>query len=130
MMVDASATVYPEYTGNPDIGLEGFYPETYIGGGRALYAGASKMLSALPATENSARFAVGFRNFIKRIFRGPFAASNYRIKSYDSVIKRYGSNRAVIDAASRTNPGVNKALIPLAPLGVAGELGCTQVGGC
>ncbi len=75
-----------------------------LGGGRLVYAGGSKILAV---TAKDGAQAVTRRNAIKRVARGHGALSNYRIKSYPALRKKYGSDDAVKAAAGRTNRSVN-----------------------
>lgn len=52
--------------------------------------------------------------------RGPLAASNYRIKTYEGLIAKYGSDEAVQAAAGRTNPGFNALGAEMAAGGAVG----------
>jgi len=88
-----------------------------LGGGRVLYAGAAK-LGAVAAADGAA--AMVFRNGLKRVMRGPLAASNYRIKTYEELMAKYGSDVAIKAAAGRTNPGLNVLGAGMAVGGAAG----------
>ena len=69
-----------------------------------------------------------FRNGLKRVMRGPFAGSSYRIKTYDEMLAIYGwSDSAIQAAVGRTNPGLNALGATMATgggLGLATECGC------
>ena len=82
----------------------GEWTSLVLGGGRLLYAGSAKIGASL-AADGAA--AMVFRNNLKRIMRGPLAASNYRIKNYEDLMAKYGSDQAIKAAAGRTNPGFN-----------------------
>ncbi len=88
-----------------------------LGAGRMAYAGIAKIGAA--AAANGAA-AMAFRNGLKRVMRGPLAGSNYRIKSYEDLLSRYGSDEAIQAAAGRTNPVVNAAGADMAIGGTAG----------
>jgi RHS repeat-associated protein len=75
-----------------------------LGAGRLLYAGVAKVGARL-ATDGVAAHA--FRNSLKRFARGPLAGSNYRIRPYENMLEKYGSDAAVKAAAGRTNPMAN-----------------------
>lgn len=75
-----------------------------LGIGRMAYAGLAKVGAAIAADGAG---AVAFRNVLKRIMRGPFAGSNYRIKSYDDLLAKYGSDESIQAAAGRTNSAIN-----------------------
>jgi hypothetical protein len=59
-------------------------------------------------------------NALKRVMRGPLAASNYRIKTYEELMAKYGSDEAIQAAAGRTNLGFNTLGVDMAAGGVAG----------
>ncbi len=82
----------------------GEWASLVLGGGRLLYAGAAKV-GAAAAADGAA--AMAFRNGLKRVMRGPLAASNYRIKNYEELFAKYGSDEAIQAAAGRTNLGFN-----------------------
>ncbi|GAA0302495.1 hypothetical protein GCM10009087_10330 [Sphingomonas oligophenolica] len=68
-----------------------------------------------------------FRNGLKHVMRGPLAASNYRIKNYEDMLAKYGSDRAIQAAAGRTNRGVNTVGGTMAAgggVGLASGCGC------
>ncbi len=75
-----------------------------LGGGRVLYAGVAKAGSAAAA---SGAAAMEFRNGLKRVMRGPLAGSDFRIKNYAELLRKYGSDDAVRAAAGRTSPAFN-----------------------
>ena len=56
------------------------------------YAGIAKVGAAI-AVDGAA--AMAFRNGLKRGMRGPLAGLNYRIKSYDDFLAKYGSDEAI-----------------------------------
>lgn len=103
----------------------GQWASLVLGAGRMLYAGIAKV-GAMAAADGAA--AMGFRNGLKRIMRGPLAGSSYRIKNYSQLLKKYGSDPAVKAAAGRTNPGVNAVGANLAGGGAVGaansDCGC------
>lgn len=74
-----------------------------IGGLRLGYAGIAKTFGYL-----GGEAAVNARNTLKGVFSG-LGNSHPRIKSYDSMLSKYGSDEAVAAAASRTSPRVNTA---------------------
>jgi RHS repeat-associated protein len=93
-----------------------------LGAGRMAYAGIAKIGTAA-AADGAA--AMAFRNNLKRVMRGPLAGSNYRIKTYENLMTRYGSDAAVKAAAGRTNRGINAVG---ANLGIGGAIGAATCG--
>lgn len=85
------------------------------------YAGIAK-LGAAAAADGAA--AMAFRNGLKRVMRGLLAGSNYRIKSYEDLMKKYGSDEAIQSAAGRTNRGVNALGADLGFGGAVGSVTC------
>jgi len=75
-----------------------------FGAGRMAYAGIAKVGAAVAADGAG---AMAFRNGLKRVMRGPLAGSNFRIKTYEDLLAKYGSDEAIQAAAGRTNPAVN-----------------------
>ncbi|MBV8659598.1 MAG: hypothetical protein JO142_17385 [Burkholderiales bacterium] len=68
------------------------------------YAGIAK-IGAAAAVDGAA--AMAFRNTLKRVMRGPLASSDFRIKTYEQLMDKYGSDAAIQAAAGRTNDAVN-----------------------
>ena len=100
----------------------GQYGALGLGLGRMAYAGTAKavsMASGLTGQEASA-----IRNGMKRLFRGPFAGSNYRIYSYEQMLAEKGSDAAVKAAAGRTSRGWNAPGIDAGVGGAANSLAC------
>lgn len=93
-----------------------------LGAGRMAYAGIAKVGAAV-AADGAA--AMAFRNGLKRVMRGPLAGSNYRIKSYDDLLAKYGSDEAIQAAAGRTNSTVNAVG---ADLSIGGAVGASTCG--
>ncbi len=93
-----------------------------LGVGRMAYAGIAKVGVAL-AADGAA--AMAFRNGLKRVMRGPLAGSNYRIKSYEELLVKYGSDEAIQAAAGRTNSAVNAVG---ADLSIGGSVGAATCG--
>lgn len=85
--------------------------------GRIACAGIAKV--GVTTAINGAA-AMAFRNGLKRVMRGPFAGSNYRIESHGELMRKYGSDAAIQSAAGRTNPGFN---VIGAILAIGGSLG-------
>lgn len=83
-----------------------------VGTGRTLYAGSMKGIGLaarlLGGGTRGVMFAVATRNSMKQVFRMGFFR-NFRIKTYADMLARYGSNEAVIAAATRSNPFVTTA---------------------
>jgi len=75
-----------------------------LGAGRMAYAGIAK-IGAAAAVDGAA--AMAFRNTLKRVMRGPLASSDFRIKTYEQLMDKYGSDAAIQAAAGRTNDAVN-----------------------
>ncbi len=75
-----------------------------LGAGRMLYAGLAKVGAAAVADGAA---AMAFRNGLKRVMRGPLAGSGYRIKTYEELMAKYGSDEAIQAAAGRTNSTIN-----------------------
>lgn len=75
-----------------------------LAAGRIAYAGIAKLGTAVAADGIA---AMVFRNKLKRVMRGPLAGSNFRIKNYGDLLKKYGSDAAIQNAAGRTNAAVN-----------------------
>lgn len=74
----------------------------FIGGfSRLAYAGAASSFRFMGGEAASLA-----RNNLKRVGRLGFGG-NYRMYSYEELLAKYGSDRAVARAASRKNPGVN-----------------------
>jgi RHS repeat-associated protein len=92
-----------------------------LGVGRMAYAGIARA-GAVVAADGAA--AMAFRNGLKRVMRGPLAGSNYRIKSYEDLLAKYGSDEAVQSAAGRTNPAVNAVGADLSIGGAVGAATC------
>lgn len=107
-----SSLAAKQFMDNRDIGIlndtidnsrafkAGEWASLAFGGGRLAYAGAAKV-SAAVAIDGVA--AVGLRNTIKQAFRLPFAASKYKLYSYEAMIRKYGTDEAVKLAAGRTS---------------------------
>lgn len=93
-----------------------------LGAGRMAYAGIAKVGAA--AAANGAG-AMAFRNGLKRVMRGPLAGSSYRIKTYEDLIAKYGSDAAIQAAAGRTNRGINAIG---ADLGIGSAVGAATCG--
>ena len=92
-----------------------------LGAGRMAYAGIAKVGAAM-AADGAA--AMAFRNGLKRVMRGPLAGSNYRIKSYEDLLAKYGSDEAIQAAAGRTNSTVNAVGADLSIGGTVGAATC------
>ncbi|MFA9950069.1 RHS repeat-associated core domain-containing protein [Dentiradicibacter hellwigii] len=84
--------------------LAGEWASFGLGAGRMVYAGIAKVGAAI-AMNGAA--AMTFRNGLKRVMRGPLAGSNYRIKTYEDLLNKYGTDEAIQAAAGRTNQTVN-----------------------
>ena len=55
----------------------------------------------------NAEAASTFRNGLKRAFRlNPF--SQFRVYPFSRMVEKYGDPKSIIDAAGRTNKGINK----------------------
>lgn len=96
----------------------GLYGGTGVSVYRLLYAGGAQTLSLL-----NGRSAVNARNQLKGVmsFRG---SAHSRIRSYEQMLERYGSDRGVALAASRTNPRLTGAAILGAASGGSQALAC------
>ncbi len=92
-----------------------------LGAGRMAYAGIAKV-GAAATTDGAA--AMAFRNGLKRVMRGPLAGSNFRIKNYEDLLAKYGSDEAIQAAAGRTNSAVNAVGADLATGGAVGAATC------
>ena len=92
-----------------------------LGAGRMAYAGIAKIGAAAVADGASAMI---FRNGLKRVMRGPFAGSDFRIKNYADLMDKYGSDAAIQAAAGRTNAAVNAVGADLAIGGSVGAASC------
>jgi RHS repeat-associated protein len=92
-----------------------------LGAGRMAYAGIAKVGAAV-AADGAA--AMAFRNGFKRVMRGPLAGSSYRIKSYEVLMAKYGSDAAIQLAAGRTNAAVNSVGANLSIGGTVGAVTC------
>ncbi|MCS0583367.1 DUF6531 domain-containing protein [Massilia pinisoli] len=100
----------------------GEWASVALGAGRMAYAGIAKV-GAAAAADGAA--AIAFRNGLKRIMRGPLAGSNYRIKNYEDLLAKYGSDEAIQAAAGRTNSAVNAVG---ADLGIGGAVDAATCG--
>ena len=103
----------------------GQYAALAIGAGRIGYAGAVKAVSLAPGVSGAA--ASAFRNAAKRVFRGPFAGSDYRMYSYEQLLEKYGSDAAVKAKSGQTDPLLNAIGADAAAGGAidsASECGC------
>jgi hypothetical protein len=90
----------------------GLYGAATISGGRLLYAGASSAIGFVPGI--SAAEAVASRNTLKGIF-STLGADHPRAHSVSEMMSKYhGSEAAVVQAASRTDPALNTAATALA----------------
>jgi hypothetical protein len=83
-----------------------------LGAGRLAYAGlakgASMAYAARGATMANAAGASAFRNGLKKAFRlNPF--SKFRVYPFSKMVEKYGDAESIIDAAGRTNSGINAA---------------------
>ncbi|QJC55793.1 Putative deoxyribonuclease RhsC [Polaromonas vacuolata] len=81
----------------------GQYGTLGLGLGRMAHAGTAKAVSLAPSL--TGREASVIRNSMKRLFRGPFAGSNYRMYSYEQMLAKKGSDATVKAAAGRTSRG-------------------------
>lgn len=89
-----------------------------IGGLRLAYAGTAKLFSQM-----GGRAAVAARNTLKGAMSG-MGKSHPRIKTYDQMLSKYGSDKAVAAAAARTNPKVNTAGAAAAGSSASNAAGC------
>lgn len=108
-----------------DDSIESVCPECiFLGVGRLAYAGLAKAIPSIAgAVESSplgqAAFSVAARNSLKDLFRGGLFAG-MRQPTFDAQMAKYGGDAAkIIDAAARTNAGVNAAGAAGAALGAA-----------
>ncbi|MEO0698022.1 MAG: RHS repeat-associated core domain-containing protein, partial [Pseudomonadota bacterium] len=85
-----------------DVGLYG------TAGAGGLRLGYSSAIYSIRSSGLNGPQAVGFRNNLKGAFSG-LGSRHPRNYSYDDLLAKYGSDSAVIQAASRTNPGINAA---------------------
>jgi RHS repeat-associated protein len=92
-----------------------------LGAGRMLYAGLAKV-GAAAAADGAA--AMAYRNGLKRVMRGPLAGSDFRIKTYEDLLAKYGSDEAIQAAAGRTNAAVNAVGADLAIGGTVDAANC------
>jgi RHS repeat-associated protein len=100
----------------------GQYGAMGVGVGRIGYASLAKGISMIPSL--TGREVSTIRNGIKRLFRGPFARSKYRIYSYEQLLAEKGSDVAVKAAAGRTSPGWNSIGIDAGAGGAANSQMC------
>lgn len=91
-----------------------------VGVARLAYAGIAKSLARFDG-----RTASAARNELKGLFSG-LGKNHPRIKSYESLLARYGSDRAVAQAASRTDPALNTAAAAMVGSNVTGGVSCPQ----
>lgn len=89
----------------------GLYGAAAISGGRLLYAGASAGIRFVPGI--SAAEAVSTRNSLKGVF-STLGADHPRAYTTGEMMAKYGSEAAVVQAASRTSPTLNMAAGALA----------------
>lgn len=96
----------------------GLYLATGVSAYRLLYAGSAATLSTL-----TGRNAVSARNGLKGLFSGtgPF---HPRMRSYEQMLAKYGTDRGVALAASRTNPTLTGSAIVGSASGGSQALGC------
>ena len=102
----------------------GYTPGLFTGGaagfGRVAYAGAARAGSAAAP----ARQAVAFRNDLKGAFSG-LGSAHPRNYTYEQMLSKYGSDRAVKAAAGRTNGTLNAAgAAAMASAGAQYAAGC------
>ncbi|WPO98298.1 hypothetical protein SFA35_16800 [Pseudomonas sp. HR96] len=109
--------------GDGDEDGDGEWASLGLGAGCMAYAGIVKIGAAAAADGTG---AMAFRNGLKRVMRGPLAGSDYRIKSYEDLLSKYGSDEAIQPAAVRTHPAVSAAGADMAIGGAvgAGTCGC------
>jgi RHS repeat-associated protein len=103
-----------------------------LGAGRLAYAGIAKAGSmsyaALGATMENAAAASTFRNGLKQAFRlNPW--SQFRVYPFERMVEKYGTAEAIIEAAGRTNTGINM-VGAAAAAGGAATLATTDDCGC
>jgi hypothetical protein len=91
----------------------GLYGSAAFSGARLLYAGASSAIRIVPGI--SAADAVATRNSLKGGF-SLLGADNPRAYTVDQLMSKskYGSQAAVVQAASRTDPSLNTAAAAVA----------------
>ena len=72
--------------------------------------------------------ASAFRNGLKQVFRlNPL--STFRVYPIEKMVEKYGTAQAIIEAAGRTNTGIN-LVVGIAAPGGATSLGTTGNCGC
>jgi hypothetical protein len=103
-----------------------------LGAGRLAYAGLAKAGSlgyaALGGTMENAAAASAFRNGLKQAFRlNPW--SSFRVYPFERMVEKYGTAEAIIEAAGRTDTGLNMVGAAAASGGAA-TLATTDDCGC
>jgi RHS repeat-associated protein len=107
----------------------GSYTPLVIGGGRMAYAGLAKGVSLLARgavelgaveAESAALGAANARTGLKQVFRGGLFPK-YRVRPASAMLEKYGDPSSLIDAAGRTNGGINAAGTALATSGEGNE---------
>jgi hypothetical protein len=69
-----------------------------------------------------------FRNFLKQVFRlNPLIT--FRVYPFEKMVEKYGTAQTIIEAAGRTNTGIN-LVGGIAAAGGATSLGTTGNCGC
>jgi RHS repeat-associated protein len=89
----------------------GLYGSAAFSGARLLYAGASSAIRIVPGI--SAAEAVATRNALKGVF-STLGADHPRAYTVSQMMSKYGSEAAVVKAASRTDSTLNAAAAALA----------------
>jgi RHS repeat-associated protein len=106
---------------NDDAGYEaGYTASVGIGLGRVFYASAAKGISLF---SSSAEAAVKNRNTLKGLMSG-LGSAHPRIKTYDELFAKYGSDQAVRAAAGRTDAPINALGAVAAGTGISNPMLC------
>jgi hypothetical protein len=84
--------------------------------------------AALGATMKNAAAASAFRNGLKQVFRLGLW-SEARVYTFEQMVEKYGTAKAIIAAAGRTDPGINR-VGAWAAAGGATTLATTDDCGC
>jgi RHS repeat-associated protein len=115
----ASVGLYGELTDSLGLGPidhnlaynAGLYGMAAVSTGRLMYAGASSAIQYIPGI--SAANAIATRNSLKGVFSA-LGADHPRAYSVGEMMAKYGSEAAVVSAASRTNATFNTVAAALA----------------